>query len=802
MLGFRSWGLVVVSAAVLATCNDGVALQNGLCSASGACPDPLVPSVGQEDGRQVCRCVAADTVGCGNGRVDPGEGCDDGNTTAGDGCYQCQRGDCGAGETRPCGPVDKDMVGVCRKGTQRCIAGAWEAACPEAVEPTEEACNGRDDDCDGMTDEGVLRTFYPDQDGDGFGASVGEPRQACNAPAGTAPSNDDCNDTAGLGRNINPGASELCDAQQRDENCNGTQNEGCSCPAVGSTQPCCGSRGTQTCQMTVGGSEWGSCSVQGSAELCNGMDDDCDTVVDNAPTDGGSLCAAVEGQLCTGSCNCPGGQTVCGSRCVTLGGSCQSGTGACRRQGTLTCQQGQPSCDAVPADAGTEVCNGVDDDCDGTTDEGTFVSCLSDADGDRYAARDAGTVMLCPDVGRPSFGNCPAGYVAPTAALDGGALGDCDDSNSARFQLLSVRTDADSDGRCVNATRSECSGAVPNTGARLATACNAADDCDDTSAARYQRLTVRSDADGDTRCVGASNVACVGAGPNPGTRLATTCAASDDCNDGDPVRYQLLSVRADADGDTRCVGAALNECSGASPNAGRRLPSGCVGSDDCNDGDAARFQTLSVRRDSDGDTYCTGSATNQCAGNSPDPGWRTSCSSGDDCDDGRNDRYKLVNVRNDADSDGYCAGSSFSACVGGSGPLYSSTFLGITIRDAFSCNGAGADCGDLNNVVNLNCGTVRIPGNSNGHCCCLGCGQANPYTTPFSGSCPAGYKVRGCSITYFSGGGPYSITTNDGAGTSSFSCAMTQGCGGPIGCEGSSLRIDALCDPCTFSQCP
>ena len=44
-------------------------------------------------------------------------------------------------------------AGVCRSGTERCRNGRW-GACEGEVRPSEETCNGRDDDCDGRTDEG------------------------------------------------------------------------------------------------------------------------------------------------------------------------------------------------------------------------------------------------------------------------------------------------------------------------------------------------------------------------------------------------------------------------------------------------------------------------------------------------------------------------------------------------------------------------------------------------------------------------------------------------------------------------
>jgi hypothetical protein len=57
--------------------------------------------------------------------------------------------ECGDGQVRPCGTD----VGVCVGGMQRCMAGHW-GACTGTVRPAPvDACDGRDEDCDGTTDE-------------------------------------------------------------------------------------------------------------------------------------------------------------------------------------------------------------------------------------------------------------------------------------------------------------------------------------------------------------------------------------------------------------------------------------------------------------------------------------------------------------------------------------------------------------------------------------------------------------------------------------------------------------------------
>jgi hypothetical protein len=83
-----------------------------------------------------------------------------------------------------------------------------------------EVCNGVDDDCDTVIDDGVLLTFYQDADGDGFG-NAGAPTLACTAPPGFVSNSTDCNDG---NASINPGATEVCNGT--DDDCDGNVDEG------------------------------------------------------------------------------------------------------------------------------------------------------------------------------------------------------------------------------------------------------------------------------------------------------------------------------------------------------------------------------------------------------------------------------------------------------------------------------------------------------------------------------------------------------------------------------------------------
>ncbi|MCB9743827.1 MAG: putative metal-binding motif-containing protein [Alphaproteobacteria bacterium] len=82
-----------------------------------------------------------------------------------------------------------------------------------------EVCDGVDQDCDGLIDDEAdgVMTFWEDADGDGFGDLE---VQACEQPEGTATIPGDCDDSD---PGINPAAAELCDGV--DQDCNGDIDE-------------------------------------------------------------------------------------------------------------------------------------------------------------------------------------------------------------------------------------------------------------------------------------------------------------------------------------------------------------------------------------------------------------------------------------------------------------------------------------------------------------------------------------------------------------------------------------------------
>jgi hypothetical protein len=83
-----------------------------------------------------------------------------------------------------------------------------------------EVCDGRDNDCDGVIDNGFeLQPFYSDWDGDGYGTSK-RMVMACSAPPRFVSNSGDFNDE---NKNVYPGAPEICDG--RDNNQNGQIDE-------------------------------------------------------------------------------------------------------------------------------------------------------------------------------------------------------------------------------------------------------------------------------------------------------------------------------------------------------------------------------------------------------------------------------------------------------------------------------------------------------------------------------------------------------------------------------------------------
>jgi len=210
-----------------------------------------------------------------------------------------------------------------RDGSLRCGRDCNDrsrAIAPGAVD----TCGNGDEDCDGDVDENPGRTLYRDLDGDGQGTRD-DTILGCEAGSGYVLLGDDCDDADDR---RSPDFEEVCDSgiPGRDENCDGVINPGCPCTpgmarGCGATDVGECSFGSQSC-VVVAGDEmnalWGECEGERVArdELCNGLDDDCDGSSDEA------------------------------FECVS--GTVATGTNACDRVGTRTCNEA--SCRWEPFD--------------------------------------------------------------------------------------------------------------------------------------------------------------------------------------------------------------------------------------------------------------------------------------------------------------------------------------------------------------------------------------------------------------------------------------------------------------------
>ncbi|MDP1916535.1 MAG: hypothetical protein Q8L14_09830 [Myxococcales bacterium] len=417
-----------------------------------------------------------------------------------------------------------------------------------------------------------------------------------------------------------------------------------------------------------------------------------------------------------------------------------------------------------------EVCDGIDNNCNQVIDEGVTVLCGDDADGDRYVSSTA-TSARCPDSTRPLFGSCPAGFVAPQQSLGT----DCAPANAASYRLLPARADVDTDGRCVGSIVQACVGISLGAGQRDPAACGAQDDCNDADAQRYQLLSARADVDNDTRCIGATVQDCAGATLAPGRRIPSSCGTQDDCNDTNAQLYQLLSTRADADSDSFCAGAAANECSGAAPGVGRRLATTCL-ADDCNDADASLFSISAFIIDADGDRRCSSApSVNQCAGNTAPPGlsFPFNCLSQNDCNDSNPAIYQLLSVRPDGDNDGFCFGPTTSQCSGATPPS------GFRLPN--TCNVVD-DCRDTNPLATAQCVLLGAYTTTSATKTCFAVPPTETFTVSATNICPLGFTLGTLSTQRSAGNGSCTVINQT---------SMSMTCNG---LDGATCRIVGACN--------
>ena len=237
-----------------------------------------------------------------------------------------------------------------------------------------EVCNGKDDDCNGLTDDDLQPPV-------GFCPSLGicAPSPASGGP-GQPGAIVHCEGASGFvcdyPTGYEPAKETLCDGF--DNNCDGLTDEGL----------------VNAC---------GTCGAL-PVELCNGKDDNCNGKTDEAVVvtglacGGKGVCLLAQGLCVDGTPTCvqdmawQATETLCdaldndcdGVTDEMIGGEphCSSGIGACAVEGVKKCGlHGDVICQTPAAGAPSqEMCgNGLDDNCDGKTDEGFDVGSQCEA---------------------------------------------------------------------------------------------------------------------------------------------------------------------------------------------------------------------------------------------------------------------------------------------------------------------------------------------------------------------------------------------------------------------------------------
>jgi hypothetical protein len=273
------------------------------------------------------------------------------------------------------------------------------AACQEcddkngAVNPdATEVCDGVDSNCDTIVDEGLLTTYYGDADGDGYGDAA-VTQDACDVPEGYSTTSGDTDDTDST---VYPGS-----LANDDDGDGYSEEEGDTNDADFSVNPENDNDGDGF-RLLDGDCDDDDANVYPAAwEQCNGVDDDCDGAVDEDvidrfiyPDDDGDGFGDASGAVLA---------------CVVTVGTVIDNTDCDDAESTIN-------------PAAPELCNGVDDDCDGLADDAdsdakpdATLWYYPDRDGDGYVDSSD------PDFTYTKACGAPSDYASQT--------GDCDDDN-------------------------------------------------------------------------------------------------------------------------------------------------------------------------------------------------------------------------------------------------------------------------------------------------------------------------------------------------------------------------------------
>ncbi|MEZ4434486.1 MAG: putative metal-binding motif-containing protein [bacterium] len=257
--------------------------------------------------------------------------------------------------------------------------------------PAAETCDGVDNDCDGSSDEGfalgeacTLEMGGCTSEGTWVCADGGA---RCDAPAPT-PADELCD---GVDNDCDGNADEGFDTATDPAHCGGCEQ---ACDLQNADNACADSSCIIASCLdgfadTDGDAANGCECVIGGEETCDGTDEDCDGAIDEG---------------------------------LGVGDACTAGVGGCAAAGVTACAaDGSVACDAVPGAPAAEICNDIDDDCDGTSDEGF------DADGDGFPACGIDCDAPCP-AGIDCDALCPVQDCAPDdPAVNPGAREVCED---------------------------------------------------------------------------------------------------------------------------------------------------------------------------------------------------------------------------------------------------------------------------------------------------------------------------------------------------------------------------------------